>query len=113
AQVLDAILREPPLDLGERAAVLFGMLILIAEPRFPSCRLIGPVPQDGIEWDHAETRPSRNEPSQPQRETCERVVDAEHDNAPRPREWHQTRERGPRVGRVMQNARREHDVERA
>ena len=46
-QVLNAILRKPVLHLRERVAVLFRMLILIAEPRRPPSRLAVAITQHG------------------------------------------------------------------
>ena len=88
-QIFDAILGKPALDLGERVAVLFGMLILIAEPRLPPRRLGAPISQHRIERDDAEPRPPRHETPQPQRDPRERVVDADHDRPARPRKLRQ------------------------
>src|SRR6266849_10241454 len=49
ADVLDAVLAEPALHLAERMAVLLGMLILVAQPRSASRRLVRPIDQDRVE----------------------------------------------------------------
>src|SRR5438045_3329147 len=43
-QVLDALVGEPALHFGERVPVLFGMLILIAQPRLAALGLGAPIP---------------------------------------------------------------------
>src|SRR6266700_4581541 len=39
SNIVDAVLADPALHLSESVAVLLGMLVLIAQPRFPSRRL--------------------------------------------------------------------------
>jgi hypothetical protein len=59
--VLDVVLGEPPLYLGERVAVLFRMLILIAKPRLAASRLAAALSQHGIERDETESRQPRRD----------------------------------------------------
>ena len=77
-QVLDAILGKPPLHLGERVAMLFGMLILIAQPRLAPRRLVSRSSQHRIEWDEPESRKTRHDTAKPRgqraRTCCRRLA---------------------------------------
>src|SRR6476620_2996430 len=49
AQILDAMLREPALHLGEGVTMLLGMPVLISQPRFAALRIVRAIPKDRIE----------------------------------------------------------------
>ncbi len=51
SDVLNAVFAKPALDLRDRVAVFFRMLILIAQPRLPPRRLVPPITQHRIERD--------------------------------------------------------------
>src|SRR6476661_7513207 len=108
---LDIILREPALYLRERMTMFFGMQVLVAEPGLPSCRLGLPVPQYWIAGDEAKSRRSGQDTSEPERKARPRIVDAEHDDAARPGQWRDRRERCPWIRRVVQHTRGKDDVE--
>ena len=55
AQKLDAVLSEPALHFGERVPVLFGMLILIAQPGFAPLGFVAAIAQNRIERDDAKS----------------------------------------------------------
>src|SRR5262245_31832352 len=87
------------------------MLILIPQPRVTARRLALAIAEHRVERDPAGAGRAREDAPQPKRNPRERVVDAQRDRAARAREPHERAERLPRIGRVMDDARREHDVE--
>ncbi len=86
--------------------VLLRMAVLVPQPGFPPRRLVAAVPQHRVPGDQAVVGQARDQAAQPEREPRDGVVEADHDDAARPRQRHDPGERGARVGRVVQHARR-------
>ena len=110
-EVLDFVLGKPPLHFAQRVPMLLGMLILIAQPRLVTPGLVLAISQDGVERNHPISREPGDEPSQPQREARDCVVQADDDQASRPGQPYETGEPRTRAWQVMEHAGRIHDVE--
>src|SRR5215467_7083521 len=97
AQVLDVVLREPPLDFRDRVGVFHRMLILIPQPGVTSRRLCRPVAKNGITRnDRVSGEPAR-QPPKSRGKPGDRVVHTDHDRPARPSQVRQPRERRPRI----------------
>src|SRR5947207_15576268 len=84
SDVLDAVLGKPALNLRERVTMLFGMLILIAEPRLAPRRLVFPITQHRIKGNQPITRQSGDHAAQAEWDASNRIVEAEHYPPARP-----------------------------
>src|SRR6266545_4012314 len=113
SQEIDSVLAEPTLHFADRVAVLFGMYVLIAQPRLAAFGFGGSIAQHRIEEYVTITGEACRRAPEPVGKSGPRVVEPEYDDSASFSEFRHSRERRAWIGRVMQNARAVDDVERA
>src|ERR1017187_103990 len=73
--ILDVVLIEPALHLGNRMTMLLRMLILIAQPRLASRWIILAIAQYRIEWDQPVSRQASDQAAEPKRNARQHIVE--------------------------------------
>lgn len=88
ADVGDIILAEPTLHFGKSMAVFLGVPILITHPGQAPRSFVFAIAEHRIERNYSIPSQSRNQAAQPMWQTCEYIVETEHNHPARSRKLH-------------------------